>query len=284
LDAQDQVRSLAPQLAARRRLGSSGSVRRGCEHTFVPPRYSESQAREAIAQSLSWSEALRRLGTRPAGGNWKTLRRYAEEVWRIRFDHFDPYASQRASLPRERTPLSEILVVGSTYSRGHLKERLYAEGLKLPICERCGQGELWHGQRMSLILDHVNGVGDDNRLENLQIVCPNCAATLSTHCGRNKPHAIVERECERCGTPFVRRRREQRYCSPECGRRWDRSGLIRPGARRVERPPYEQLVREIAESSYVAVGRKYGVSGTAIRKWLRQYERERGEEPLPRAA
>jgi hypothetical protein len=37
---------------------------------------------------------------------------------------------------------------------------------------------------MSLIIDHINGVGDDNRLENLQIVCPNCAATLDTHCGR----------------------------------------------------------------------------------------------------
>ena len=37
---------------------------------------------------------------------------------------------------------------------------------------------------MGLILDHINGVRDDNRLENLRIVCPNCAATLDTHCGR----------------------------------------------------------------------------------------------------
>ena len=35
---------------------------------------------------------------------------------------------------------------------------------------------------MSLILDHINGVPDDNRLENLQIVCPNCAATLAVAC------------------------------------------------------------------------------------------------------
>ena len=55
-------------------------------------------------------------------------------------------------------------------------------------------------------------------------------------------------------------------------------------ARTVERPPYEQLLREVAETSYRAVGRKYGVSDNAIRKWLRAYERELGVAPLPRAA
>jgi hypothetical protein len=56
---------------------------------FVPPRYSESEARVAISESTSWSEALRKLGMRPAGGNWKTLERYANEVWEIPTAHFD---------------------------------------------------------------------------------------------------------------------------------------------------------------------------------------------------
>jgi len=46
--------------------------------------------------------------------------------------------------------------------------------------------------------------------------------------------------------------------------------------RRVERPPYDQLRREIAETSYSAVGRRYGVSDNAIRKWVRSYAREDG--------
>lgn len=57
----------------------------------------------------------------------------------------------------------------------------------MPVCELCGQDEIWHGRRMSLILDHVNGVRDGNRIENLNIVCPNCAATLPTHCGKKHP-------------------------------------------------------------------------------------------------
>jgi protein-arginine kinase activator protein McsA len=64
---------------------------------------------------------------------------------------------------------------------------------------------------MALVLDHINGVADDNRLENLRIVCPNCAATLDTHCGRNKP--LV---CPTCETVFRRSHRRQRYCSHEC--------------------------------------------------------------------
>jgi transposase-like protein len=44
--------------------------------------------------------------------------------------------------------------------------------------------------------------------------------------------------------------------------------------RRADRPPLQQLVAEIEATSYVAVGRRYGVSDNAIRKWVRQYERE----------
>jgi hypothetical protein len=247
---------------------------------FVPgPRYSESEARDAIAASLSYAEALRRLGMVATGGNWRTLKRYAEQAWAIGVDHFDPWARQRMALARGRRParpLSEILVEGSTYSRGLLKRRLYETGLKERRCELCGQDEEWNGRKMSLILDHVNGVNTDNRLVNLRIVCPNCAATLDTHCGRN----VRAIECASCGTAFNPRNRRQRYCSMACGSRSEASQAAQRAARRVERPPYEQLVREIAESGYVAVGRKYGVSDNAVRKWLRQYERERGEEPL----
>jgi hypothetical protein len=248
---------------------------------FVP-KYSEHEAREAVAVSFSYAEALRRLGLRATGGNWRTLRAWVAR-WGIPTDHFDPDVACRRALRHAPRPIEEILVERSTYSRNHLKDRLYGAGLKQPICELCGQGELWRDRRMTLILDHVNGVRDDNRLENLRIVCPNCAATLDTHYGRTSRLASTDRECLHCGAPFQPKYARQRYCSRACGMRAPRParGVPKPALRRVERPPYEELLREVAESGWSAVGRRYGVSDNAIRKWVRQYEREREAEGQP---
>lgn len=167
----------------------------------------------------------------------------------------------------------------STYSRGTLKRRLYAEGYKARECELCGQGEMWRGKRMALILDHINGVADDHRLENLRIVCPNCAATLPTHCGANNA-LRTEVPCVRCGTQFLPRSPTQRFCGRDCGQR-SRAGhgpiLV---TRRVERPPYEQLRAQIDAEGWSATGRRYGVSDNAVRKWMRMYEREAGPDNL----
>jgi hypothetical protein len=170
--------------------------------------------------------------------------------------------------------LTEILVENSTYHRGHLKRRLYEEGVKPRECELCGQGERWRGATMALILDHINGVPTDNRLENLRIVCPNCAATFDTHCGRNRALERGPRLCLYCGKEFWPRYTSHRYCSRECGAHSSPRPGPRPATRKVQRPPHAVLLRELAQSSFVAVGRRYGVSDNAVRKWLRAYERE----------
>jgi len=219
---------------------------------------------------------------RPAGGNHLTLRRYVEEVWQIPTDHFDPDRARNDALQKGQIPLSLVLLEASTYSRSHLKDRLFKQALKARECEHCGQGEIWRGKRMALILDHVNGIANDNRLENLQIVCPNCAATLDTHCGRQNRLERGPRACLRCGVEFHPGYASQRYCSRYCGVRRKRDGGARPERRKVSRPPYTHLLREIRQLGYAGTGRRYGVSDNAIRKWRRQYERERASEATSR--
>src|SRR3954451_11824538 len=163
---------------------ASRSVRRMWEHTFVSRRlpFTELQLRVAVEASRCCSDVLRHLGLRTAGGNPRTIQKYVA-LWDIPVDHFDPDAVRATTIRRQPIPLAQLLIEHSTYDRGHLKDRLYATGLKARSCE-LSQGEIWRGAQMSLILDHINGVATDNRLENLRIVCPNCNATLATHCGR----------------------------------------------------------------------------------------------------
>jgi hypothetical protein len=240
---------------------------------FVP-RYTEQAAREAVSSSLSYSEALRKLGLRPVGGNHRLFREYVDRIWQIPTDHFDAVAARLAGARSQRpVALEEVLVEGSNYSRKKLKQRLYETGLKEPRCELCGQDEWWNGTRISLILDHMNGVPDDNRLINLRIVCPNCNATLDTHCGRKNRIPPSPRDCALCGTAFIPKYERHRYCSRECGQRHNtRNREPKPEIRKVPRPSYDQLKADLASTSFVAVGRKYGVTDNAIRKWIRWYE------------
>ena len=233
-----------------------------------PPRFDETTLRAAIAASFNWTETLRRLGYCPSGNNPKTVKKYVKK-WGIDTSHFDPDRARHRGIRKPKAPLETVLVENSTYNRGNLKLRLFEEGLKARRCELCDQGEQWRGRPMALILDHINGVRDDNRLDNLQIVCPNCNATLPTHCGRGLRRPKVRAPCARCGKVFEKKTRHQRFCSRDCGQlaSSDRQ-------RRVRRPPRGQLLREVEETNYSAVGRKYGVTDKAIRKWIRAYERE----------
>jgi hypothetical protein len=156
--------------------------------------YEKHEIEDIIKESRSVYEAL--LKTQRYGG-WAN-RKFRQSIiyHNIDISHFET-PSQRArrlfsdGKSRKAIDMSEVLVENSSYSRCALKNRLYREGLKTKLCELCGQGEDWHGKHMSLILDHINGVYNDNRIENLRIVCPNCNATLDTHGGKNRKKNIA---------------------------------------------------------------------------------------------
>ena len=80
-------------------------------------------------------------------------------------------------------PIAE-LISSPMRNRSHLKMRLLKAGLLENRCDVCGVAD-WRGESLNIHLDHINGVKNDNRLENLRMLCPNCHSQTPTFSGRN---------------------------------------------------------------------------------------------------
>jgi len=215
----------------------------------------------AVKESVNYSEVCKLLYGNNNYGNRITIKKYIE-LFDINIKHFT-FTSRSESFSRnfKKTKTEDILIKDSTFDTTKLKGRLYKEGLKLRECELCGQGEEWKGKKMSLILDHINGINNDNRLKNLRIVCPNCNATLSTHGGKNiKLKSTIKPKYGR----YIKKTKQEKF-----------ENQIKKSIndRKVERPCYEVLLLDIKMFGYTGTGEKYGVSDNAIRKWKKFYEK-----------
>lgn len=91
----------------------------------------------------------------------------------------------------EKFSLEKCLVEHSTYAMSNLRRRLIEGNVLEYKCQICGIGPEWHGKSMPLILDHINGVNNDNRLDNLRFVCSNCDSQLDTYKSRNRRVASI---------------------------------------------------------------------------------------------
>ena len=195
---------------------------------------------------------------------------------------------------RNQRLLSEILTDGVCHNATKLKMRLFNEGVKEYKCEKCGISE-WNGEHITLEIHHINGNHSDNRLENLQILCPNCHSQTINFNGKSKNlncedaiEKLKEREkvrqqeieqrkkywsgerkktnpvktkiCLQCGKTFIGR--GEKYCSRECAAK----AAIKD----------EITINQIYEAakevkSLIQLGKKFNMTDNGIRKWLKKY-------------
>lgn len=138
-----------------------------------------------VKESLTKSDVLRKMNLLIRPGNFRTFDRYIK-LYKIDISHFERYFHNNR-FNNIKYKSDEIFVKDSTYTNTKcLKEKLVRENkieYKCSICENEGK---WKNKELKLQLDHINGVNNDNRVENLRFLCPNCHSQTSTFCSKNK--------------------------------------------------------------------------------------------------
>ena len=212
--------------------------------------------RDLVKTSNSLTEILKVFGMKAPGGNMKTLKRRLE-FDKIDFSHIPigNGANKGRKFPERSIPLEQVMTEHSTYNRGSLKKRLLKDGILKNECSECKLGTELNGKEIVLNLDHRNGVQDDNRQENLRLLCPNCKSQTSTFGSRNKKQK--QYNCQKCGRQITKHSKHVMclFC-------------VNAKQRRTVRPDDAVLKQQIAELGYCGAARLYGVSDNAIRKWI----------------
>lgn len=179
-------------------------------YVYMVRNWKELNISTAVANSKSYSETLRYLDIRVNSGNIQHLKCWIVKL-NIDTSHFNPFGFGNGGNVSNKFELSEILINGSNYIPSRLKRRLVSAGILEYKCSECGMHE-WRGKPISLQLDHINGNRQDNRIENIRILCPNCHSQTDTFCIKNKKGKAKEWKCDLCGGKVSKGRNRCRDC------------------------------------------------------------------------
>jgi hypothetical protein len=151
--------------------------------------FDEDALRKTIRDSYTLREVLIKMGVSDHSAMYRKLHKAMLEY------HIDGAhllnSSEHTKLMYKTGRLKEIpneqmFVANSNIARNTVKTRILRDNLIPYVCGKCGNPPDWFGNKLVLILDHINGVNNDHRLNNLRFLCPNCNSTLPTHCRGSK--------------------------------------------------------------------------------------------------
>lgn len=213
------------------------------------------QIKNAVIESVNFTEVLEKIKIPTQGNNSKTLRALLDYN-NIDYSHF----TGRARFYNTKyLSAAEYFNNNKKISSWALKQKLLKEGLIENKCFVCG-ATCWLGKPLTLQLHHIDGNHSNNSLDNLQLLCPNCHSQTDNYCGSaNIEH--TKYYCKECNKQITR---GAIYCSV-CASKHRRKVK--------SRPDIKTLIEDFKKlKSFVKVGKKYGVSDNAVRKWCNEYK------------
>lgn len=214
--------------------------------------YTDQELEEAVKISYSYSEVLRILGRNRTGSSNQCVQKRIKNA-NLDISHFKKHCIQKRN--NKKIDYNEILIFDyNILNRRDAKQlrRCLIESGRQYCCEKCGLID-WNNEKIILEIDHIDGNWRNNTPENLRFLCPNCHSQTETFYNQKT------NRCIECYKPIHSNSTRCNKCS---------SKLVGLNSRRVERPPIEQIQKDVDELGYVGTGRKYGVTDNAIRKWL----------------
>lgn len=151
----------------------------GCAKSTISYYAKQNGFQKQIFNNLNWSEIQNDINN---GLNQTNLRKKYKTT---RATLLKAVKENKISDPRKKKRTLDILLSTKHKSRGILKKELFKQNLLKNECYECKLQPLWNNKPLIMHLDHINGINNDNRLENLRVLCPNCHSQTETYAGKN---------------------------------------------------------------------------------------------------
>lgn len=231
-------------------------------------KYSKELLEGLVKNSTSVAQVIRKLGLKQAGGNHTHITARIKK-YEINTEHFLGSGANRgpSHLP-EKLSFAQILVNdrlgGKREKVAALRRALLEAGVEHK-CAVCGLPPYWNGKYLQLQVDHISGIGTDNRIENLRFICGNCHLQTENFGFKNSTiylskTAIIE-------APKLIK---QVLPSPsELDPNWRNKPRL--NTRKVNRPSKEELEKLLWEKPTSQLAIDFGISDNAIAKWAKSY-------------
>jgi len=153
-------------------------------------KYTKEKLELIVAESRAISEVLRKLGLKQSGGNHthisKKIKVYELNTSHFLGQHWNRGKKTHNTYSKEEFIKNVLALDGPGWISHTIKLKLFEFGLKEKKCENCSQGEIWNKMELKFHLEHKNGNHNDNRLENLKILCPNCHSQTPTYAAKKR--------------------------------------------------------------------------------------------------